>query len=65
MLRWVQAPEAGVVEQASPIDYRAIVAGWRPARGGSSGGDAILESKLNMSIAELKLSVRATNCLES
>lgn len=36
-----------------------------PARGGSSGGDAILESKLNMSIAELKLSVRATNCLES
>jgi len=36
-----------------------------PVRGGSSGGDAILESKLNMSIAELKLSVRATNCLES
>jgi hypothetical protein len=36
MLRWVQAPEAGVVEQASTIDYRAIVAGWRPARGGSS-----------------------------
>jgi len=36
-----------------------------PIRGGSSGGDAILESKLNMSIAEMKLSVRATNCLES
>ncbi len=36
-----------------------------PIRGGASGGDAILESKLNMNIAELKLSVRATNCLES
>ena len=36
-----------------------------PARGGSSGGDAVLESKLNMSLAELKLSVRAMNCLES
>ena len=29
------------------------------------GGDAAIESKLNMSLAELKLSVRATNCLES
>jgi DNA-directed RNA polymerase subunit alpha len=29
------------------------------------GGDAVLESKLNMTIADLKLSVRATNCLES
>jgi len=36
-----------------------------PIRGGSTGGDAILDSKLNMSVAELKLSVRATNCLES
>lgn len=36
-----------------------------PARGGSSGADAVLESKLNTSVAELKLSVRATNCLES
>ena len=27
--------------------------------------DAALEAKLNMSLAELKLSVRATNCLES
>jgi len=35
-----------------------------PARS-SSTGDAVLEAKLNMSIAELKLSVRATNCLES
>ncbi|HZL88339.1 MAG TPA: DNA-directed RNA polymerase subunit alpha [Pirellulaceae bacterium] len=36
-----------------------------PSRGGASGIDAILESKLNMSLAELKLSVRAMNCLES
>jgi DNA-directed RNA polymerase subunit alpha len=34
-----------------------------PSRGGA--GDAVLESKLNMSLAELKLSVRASNCLES
>jgi DNA-directed RNA polymerase subunit alpha len=36
-----------------------------PSRGGATGIDAILESKLNMSLAELKLSVRAMNCLES
>lgn len=36
------------------------------ARGlGSSGGDAGTEQKLNMTLADLKLSVRATNCLES
>ncbi len=29
------------------------------------GGDGAIESKLNMSLAELKLTVRATNCLES
>jgi DNA-directed RNA polymerase subunit alpha len=29
------------------------------------GGDSALEAKLNLSLAELKLSVRATNCLES
>jgi DNA-directed RNA polymerase subunit alpha len=32
---------------------------------GSGASDAALEQKLNMSLAELKLSVRATNCLES
>src|SRR6185369_1606595 len=31
----------------------------------SGGGDAALESKLNMTLNDLKLSVRATNCLES
>ena len=30
-----------------------------------SGSDAALESKLNMTLNDLKLSVRATNCLES
>lgn len=33
--------------------------------GGSPGGDSELEAKLNMSLAELNLSVRASNCLES
>ncbi|MEX0938834.1 MAG: DNA-directed RNA polymerase subunit alpha [Pirellulales bacterium] len=33
--------------------------------GGALGSDAATEAKLNMSLAELKLSVRAGNCLES
>ena len=36
-----------------------------PARAPASGTDAALAAKLNMSLAELNLSVRATNCLES
>lgn len=32
---------------------------------GGAGSDPALEAKLNMSLAELELSVRATNCLES
>ena len=36
-----------------------------PAKAGPTGIDPILDSKLNMPIAEMKLSVRATNCLES
>ena len=35
------------------------------ARGGSGSVDAVLEAKLSMSLAELRLSVRAGNCLES
>lgn len=35
------------------------------ARTGPTTGDAALEAKLNMSLAELNLSVRAGNCLES
>jgi DNA-directed RNA polymerase subunit alpha len=34
-------------------------------RGAAITGDGMLDSKLNMSLAELKLSVRAMNCLES
>lgn len=36
-----------------------------PSRSTPSGLDPVLESKLNMSLAELHLSVRAGNCLES
>ncbi|MCL4205099.1 MAG: DNA-directed RNA polymerase subunit alpha [Pirellulaceae bacterium] len=36
-----------------------------PPRSGGGAMDAILETKLNMTLAELKLSVRAMNCLES
>jgi DNA-directed RNA polymerase subunit alpha len=35
------------------------------ARASSDTSDAELERKLNMSLAELELSVRATNCLET
>lgn len=35
------------------------------ARGDVLGGDLALESKLNLTLAEMRLSVRATNCLES
>ncbi len=34
-------------------------------RGGGGGVDAALEAKLNMTLADMKLSVRASNCLES
>jgi DNA-directed RNA polymerase subunit alpha len=36
-----------------------------PARGGLLGLDGAMEGKLGMSLAELKMSVRAMNCLES
>lgn len=36
-----------------------------PPRSGSGSADAALEQKLNLSLAELRLSVRASNCLES
>ena len=36
-----------------------------PPRAAGMGFDPVLESKLNLPLAELKLSVRATNCLES
>ncbi len=68
------SPEMALVESAkilrkhlNPfVQYREL--GPRisaPARSGSGGTDLALESKLNMSLAELRLSVRASNCLES
>jgi len=36
-----------------------------PTRSGPAGVDPALENKLNMSLADLELSVRASNCLES
>ena len=35
------------------------------ARGGPGSAEAQLEAKLNMPVADLRLSVRAANCLES
>jgi DNA-directed RNA polymerase subunit alpha len=68
------SPEMAMVESAkilrkhlNPfVQYREL--GPRisaPARSGAGGSDLALESKLNMSLAELRLSVRASNCLES
>jgi DNA-directed RNA polymerase subunit alpha len=45
------------------LDEAIEITGARPA--GGEAVDAELERKLNMSLAELELSVRATNCLES
>jgi DNA-directed RNA polymerase subunit alpha len=67
-------PEMAVVESAkilrkhlNPfVQYSELGASISaPARTGTSGLDAVLESKLSMALADLKLSVRATNCLES
>ena len=44
-----------------PLDEPIEIGGARPA----TAVDPELERKLNMSLAELELSVRATNCLES
>jgi len=43
----------------------SIFAGGRGVAGVSVGGDAALDHKLNMPLSDLKLSVRANNCLES
>lgn len=43
----------------------SIYAGGRTGMGSSVGMDAALEQKLNMPLSDLRLSVRANNCLES
>jgi DNA-directed RNA polymerase subunit alpha len=67
-------PEMALVESAkilrkhlSPfVQYSELGARVHTAARSTSGGtDPNLEAKLNMSLADLKLSVRASNCLES
>jgi len=68
-------PEMALVESAkilrkhlNPfVQYSELGSKIHAASRASGGGsaDAALESKLGMNLAELKLSVRATNCLES
>src|SRR5262249_34816195 len=50
---------------AEPGPEVAIEGDGAVAAAGGEGGDHELERKLGMSLAELELSVRATNCLES
>ncbi len=67
-------PEMALVEAAkilrkhlNPfVQYRELGPSiFSAARGGAGSPEAQLESKLNMTLAELRLSVRANNCLES
>jgi len=68
------APEMALVESAkilrkhlNPfVQYTQLGPQVRsPARDGTLGIDAALDAKLAMSVSELNLSVRASNCLES
>ena len=67
-------PELALVEAAkilrkhlNPfVQYRELGPSiFSAARGGAGSPEAQLESKLNMTLADLRLSVRANNCLES
>jgi DNA-directed RNA polymerase subunit alpha len=67
-------PELGLIEAAkilrkhlNPfVQYRELGPSiFSAGRGGSGSAEAQLEAKLNMKLGELKLSVRANNCLES
>jgi DNA-directed RNA polymerase subunit alpha len=68
-------PEMALVESAkilrkhlNPfVQYTELGARVHAATRGASGsgGDAAIEAMLNLSLSELKLSVRASNCLES
>jgi DNA-directed RNA polymerase subunit alpha len=69
------SPESALVEAAkilrkhlNPFVQYAELGAAIHAEGrrlGGAGSDAALDAKLNLSLAELNLSVRATNCLES
>jgi len=67
-------PELALIEAAkilrkhlNPfVQYRELGPSiFSAARGGAGSPEAQLEAKLNMTLADLKLSVRANNCLES
>lgn len=66
-------PEMALVEAAkimrkhlNPfVQYRELGSRIHSAARGSEGVDSALESKLNMNLTELNLSVRAGNCLET
>jgi DNA-directed RNA polymerase subunit alpha len=67
-------PEMALVESAkilrkhlNPfVQYRELGPSiFSAARGGAGSPEAQLEAKLNMSLGDLRLSVRANNCLES
>lgn len=66
-------PEMALVEAAkifrkhlNPfVQYAELGPRVHSAARSGGGGDAALDAKLNLSVGELKLSVRATNCLES
>lgn len=68
------SPEMALVESAkilrkhlNPfVQYRELGPSiFSAARGGAGSPEAQLETKLNMTLADLRLSVRANNCLES
>lgn len=68
------SPELAIVEAAkilrkhlNPfVQYRELGPSiFSAARGGAGSPEAQLEAKLNMTLADLRLSVRANNCLES
>jgi len=68
------SPELALIEAAkilrkhlNPfVQYRELGPSiFSAGRGGSGSAEAQLEAKLNMKLGELKLSVRANNCLES
>lgn len=67
------SPEMAMVEAAkimrkhlNPfVQYSELSSPIHSQTRSSSNFDAVLEAKLNTTIADLKLSVRATNCLES
>tara|TARA_R110002049_G_scaffold2750_2_gene21707 strand:- start:582310 stop:583305 length:996 start_codon:yes stop_codon:yes gene_type:complete len=68
------SPEMALVEAAkilrkhlNPfVQYRELGPSiYSAARGGAGSPEAQLEAKLNMTLADMRLSVRANNCLES